>query len=115
MRCKRHAGKQPHRLPRDLSNTEVERVWAVISKPRDRAWFALMLRAGLRIGEVVALRLEDIVAPPDREQPARLRVMGKGRQERMVLLTADAYAVLAAWLHVRPATDLTTIFLNERG
>ena len=115
VRCKRHAGKQPHRLPRDLSNSEVERVWAVISKPRDRAWFALMLRAGLRVGEVVALRLEDIVAPPDREQPARLRVMGKGRKERMVLLTADAYAVLAAWLHVRPPTDLTTVFLNERG
>ena len=41
--------------------------------------------------------------------------MGKGRKERMVLLSADAYAVLAAWLHMRPATDLTTIFLNERG
>lgn len=115
VRCKRHAGKQPHRLPRDLSDAEVERVWAVISKPRDRAWFALMLRAGLRIGEVVALQLEDIVAPPVREQPARLRVVGKGRKERMVLLTADAYAVLAAWLQVRPATDVTTVFLNERG
>lgn len=115
VRCKRHAGKQSHRLPRDLSDAEVERVWAVISKPRDRAWFALMLRAGLRIGEVVALQLEDIVAPPMREQPARLRVVGKGRKERMVLLTADAYAVLAAWLQVRPATDVTTVLLNERG
>ena len=41
VRCKRHAGKQPHRLPRELSNSEVERVWAVISKPRYWAWFAL--------------------------------------------------------------------------
>jgi site-specific recombinase XerC len=46
VRCKRHAGKQPQHLPRDLSDVEIERVWAVISQPRDRAWFALMLRAG---------------------------------------------------------------------
>jgi site-specific recombinase XerD len=115
VRCKRHAGKQPQRLPRDLSDVEVERVWAVISQPRDRAWFALMLRAGLRVGEVIALRLDDILAAPDGEQPARLRVLGKGRKERIVLLTADAYAVLAAWLQVRPPTAAPTVFLNVRG
>jgi site-specific recombinase XerC len=71
VRMKRHGGKQGFRLPRDLSNEAVERVWFHISNLRDRAWFALMLRAGLRVGEVASLKLEDIIAPPGESQPAR--------------------------------------------
>ena len=93
VRFKRHAGKQPRLLPRDLKDEAVAQVWGVISHRRDRAWFPLLWRAGLRVGEVVRLRLIDLLAAPVNEQPARLRVMGKGQKERMVLLTADAYAV----------------------
>ena len=115
VRFKRHAGKLPQRLPRDLSNDAVEQLWAVITAPRDRAWFVLMLRAGLRVGEVVSLRLTDVLVSPQTDQPARLRVCGKGQKERVVLLTADAYAVLNVWLQFRPASDQTNIFLNDRG
>ena len=115
VRFKRHAGKQPRRLPRDVSDEAIERVWNVIASPRDRDWFALMLRAGLRVGEVVSLQLTDLLAPASADQPARLRVRGKGQKERVVLLTADAYAVLLAWLHVRPAAEQPYIFLNQRG
>lgn len=115
VRFKRHAGKQPKRLPRDLSNEQVERLWAVITSPRDRAWFALMLRAGLRVGEVVALTLADVLTPPGFDQPARLRVYGKGQKERIVLLTADAYGVVQEWLQVRPGSLQGALFLNERG
>ncbi len=115
VRSKRHAGKQPQRLPRDLSNEAVERLWSTITGPRDRAWFVLMWCAGLRCGEVVALRLDDVLAAPQGEQPARLRVCGKGRKERIVLLTADAYAVVEVWLCVRPTSATPYVFLNERG
>ena len=115
VRFKRHAGKQPQRLPRDLSNEAIEQIWAVITAPRDRAWFALMLRAGLRVGEVVRLHLADILTPAQAEQPARLRILGKGQKERIVLLTADAYAVLTDWLTQRPASARPDLFLNERG
>ncbi len=115
VRSKRHAGKQPKRLPRDLSNETVEQLWATISSPRDRAWFALMLRGGLRVGEIVSLTLSDLLAAPAAAQPARLRVLGKGRKERLILLSADAYAVLALWLQERPASAHPEIFLNERG
>jgi len=115
VRFKRHAGKQPRRLPRDLSNDAVEQLWAVIPTPRDRAWFVLMLRAGLRVGEVVSLRLTDVLVPPQADQPAHLRVCGKGQKERLVLLTADAYAVLKVWLECRPASDQAQVFLNDRG
>jgi site-specific recombinase XerD len=112
---KRHAGKQPQHLPRDLKDDEIEQLGAVITHPRDRAWFALMLRGGLRVGEVVNLTLPDLLAPPRADQPARLRVRGKGQKERLVLLTADAYAVLQQWLAQRPLTAQAEIFLNERG
>ena len=115
VRFKRHAGKQPRRLPRDLKDDAVAQVWGVISSPRDRAWFALLWRAGLRVGELVGLRLDDVLAAPTATQPARLRVLGKGQKERLVLLTADAYAVLTAWLVERPASDTPHIFLNERS
>jgi integrase/recombinase XerC len=115
VRFKRHAGRQPKRLPRDLTDEQVRRLWAAIASPRDRAWFALMLRAGLRVGEVVSLTLSDLLTPPTVGRPARLRVCGKGQKERVVLLTADAYAVLQEWLEQRPASDHDTIFLNERG
>ena len=115
VRFKRHAGKQARRLPRDVSDEAIERIWQVIDSPRDRAWFALMLRAGLRVGEVVSLELSDLLAPPAADQPARLRVRGKGQKERLVLLTADAYAVLLAWLNVRPAVEQPYVFLNQRS
>ena len=115
VRFKRHAGKQAKRLPRDLSNEQVEKLWGAIDTPRDRAWFALMLRAGVRVEEVVTLRLEDLLTPPMDNQPARLRVMGKCRKERVVLLTADAYAVLQEWMEVRPQVEHDYVFVNQRG
>jgi site-specific recombinase XerD len=115
VRVKRHAGKQAKKLPRDLSNDQVTRLWEVISHPRDQAWFVLMLRAGLRVGEIVSLTAEGLVSPPQADQPARLRIKGKGQKERLVLLTADAYAVVQAWLEVRPASEHPALFLNERG
>jgi integrase/recombinase XerC len=114
VRMKRHAGKQPKQLPRDLSDSAVQALWAVIDSGRDRAWFVLMLRAGLRVGEVVSLKLNDILSPANHEQAARLRVCGKGGKERIVLLTADAYVVLQSWLEVRPSSTHPYVFVNER-
>ena len=37
VRFKRHGGKLAQRLPRDLSDETVERVWQVITAPRDQA------------------------------------------------------------------------------
>lgn len=115
VRFKRHAGKQPHSLPRDLSDETIAQLWAVITAPRDQAWFALMWRAGLRVSEVTALKLTDVTAPATVDQPARVRVCGKGQKERLVLLSADAYAVLTSWLTLRPASEPPYVFLNDRG
>lgn len=115
VRFKRHAGKLEKRVPRDLHDAEIERIWQGISSARDRAWFALMVRAGMRVGEVVALELADLLRAPEGDKPARIRVQGKGRKERIVLLSADAYAVLSAYLAERGECGEQRIFLNERG
>jgi len=115
VRFKRHAGKRSKSLPRDVGDEDLERVWGVISNARDRAWFVLMLRAGLRVGEVVDLQMRDLLNPPQAEQPGRLRVCGKGRKERIVLLSGEAYAILASWLAQRTGQADGPVFLNERG
>jgi site-specific recombinase XerD len=115
VRFKRHAGKPEKRVPRDIHDDDLERVWQNISSARDRAWFALMVRAGLRVGEVVGLKLTDLLNPAEEERSARIRVYGKGRKERIVLLSADAYAVVSAWLAERGEREPESIFLNERG
>ena len=111
----RHAPRRSERLPRDLPDELVERLWMLIDHPRDQVWFMLMLRAGLRVGEVVALTRSDILAAATPTNPARLRVVGKGRKERTVYLTTDAYAVLERWLQFIPSAPDTPLLLNRRG
>ena len=114
VRYKRHAGKPEKRVPRDIHDDDIERVWQKITSRRDRAWFALMVRAGLRVGEVVDLKLADILKPAEEDRPARICVNGKGQKQRVVLLSTDAYAVLSTWLAERGESALEHIFLNER-
>ncbi len=111
----RHAPRRGERLPRDLPEEVLEKLWLAIDQPRDQVWFTLMLRAGLRVGEVVALKRGDVLAPATPEAPARLRVLGKGRKERTVYLSADAYAVLARWLAEIPGAPETPMCPNQRG
>jgi site-specific recombinase XerD len=113
---RRHAGRQPRRLPRDLSDAEVDRLLAVVEEPRDRAMVVLMLYAGLRVGEVVTLCPADIIMPQDLQAPIRLRVMGKGRKERVVYLYREGYQPLAAYLQAQPAADpQAPLFRNRWG
>ncbi len=115
VRFKRHAGKQPRHAARSQERCRGPGGRAAISSARDRAWFVLLWRAGLRVGELVGLELADVLSAPTDEQPARLRVMGKGQKERIVLLTTDGYSVLGAWLAQRPTSACSNIFLNDRG
>ena len=56
--ARRHYTSQRHRLPRNLHQSEVEKLFAAIGDHlRDRTIFTLMLHAGIRVGEVVNLCL----------------------------------------------------------
>jgi site-specific recombinase XerD len=111
----RHAPRRGDRLPRDVSDETLDQLWRAIDQPRDQVWFTLMLRGGLRVGEVVTLHRNDVLEPATSERTARLRVIGKGRKERIVPLTADAYAVLARWLAESPAAPDAPLCPNRHG
>ena len=112
---RRHYLKMGSRLPRDVSDDDVARLFGVIERERDLAMFGIMVGAGLRVGEVVTLRQQDVEAPNESGQLARLRLCGKGDKERMVWLTPSVWAMLEAWLDIRPDVESDDLFLNWRG
>lgn len=112
---RRHYLRQAEPLPRDLTDEQVHRLLAVITWPRDRALVLLMLRTGLRVGEVQGLRLEDCWFAQHARQRSRMRVLGKGRRERMVYLATDAEAALLDWLALRRPSTSSRVFVNRWG
>jgi len=112
---RRHGIQEGESLPRDLSDADVERLFAAIDDDRDRAMFGLMIGAGLRVGEVVAVQLQDLGSPSSSDQLTRLRVRGKGCKERIVWLTPRLYATVQTWLHERPDSHHPHLFLNQHG
>lgn len=95
-RIRSNSVRQGHHLPRDVSDETVERLFAVIDDCRDYAIFTLMLCAGLRVGEVIALKLDDI-QDDGKTTLTRLRVCGKCDKERLVWLTVDVMAQINQW------------------
>jgi len=75
---------------------------------RDTALFTLLYGAGLRIAEALALDLRDAVPGA-----AAMRVMGKGRKERIVPLLPAVSASLDAWRAVHPGG--VALFPGVRG
>ena len=65
-----HFVRRGRPLPKALSREQVQRLFAQIDHPMDRALFLVMLRCGLRVSEVAQLKLEQM----DWEQQA-LRVV----------------------------------------
>jgi site-specific recombinase XerD len=93
-----HFVRRGRPLPKALSREQVQRLFAQIDHPLDRALFLVMLRCGLRVSEVAQLKLEQI----DWEQQALLIEQGKGRKDRRVYLSPDAVASLQQCLAQHP-------------
>ena len=72
-------------VPRGVERAQVEAILAVIpaTQRRDRLLFRLIFETGLRVGEALALHVEDLDLTFDDEH---LHVLGKGNQPRTILL-----------------------------
>jgi site-specific recombinase XerD len=98
-------------LPKTLSQEHVRRLFARITNPLDHALCLLMLRCGLRVSEVTRLQQTDL----DWEQQALRITQGKGRQDRIVYVAADALAALRTCLALRPAVvPDDVLFWNQK-
>ena len=93
------------RPPKALTAEEVDRLTSAVAAGPDRlrneAMVALMLRLGLRAGEVAALRLEDIAW-----HEGIVRVRGKGAHLDALPLPVDVGQALAAYLEQRRPSDV---------
>ncbi len=95
--------KREQPIPRHLEIDEMSRLLEMPDGTgplgrRDRAILELLYASGLRLSELVGLDLEDV------NLGSRLvRVMGKGRKERLVPFNQSATAAIRAWLPDREA------------
>ena len=90
--------KREHRLPAHLGEAEMSRLLEMpdTSNPlgrRDRAILELFYASGLRLSELVGLDLDDINV-----SSRIVRVLGKGRKERLVPFNHSAESAIRAWL-----------------
>jgi integrase/recombinase XerD len=111
---RRHYISRGRQLPRSIPQNEMELLFATVDDHlRDRTIFTLMLHAGLRVGEVINLRLGDVYLSENRSP--HLRVNGKGQRERVVYLSAMASKLLEEYLASRSNNGEKRVFLNRRG
>jgi site-specific recombinase XerC len=112
---RRHAIRKGRRLPRDAKDADIEKLLALVTVPRDRAILLIMLRCGLRVGEVHRLSRNDLCLEPVPGYPPHVRVHGKGDAWRTVYLSPQVVAAVKDWLAVRPTVEDPALFLNRYG
>lgn len=113
VRAPRHRRKLPDVI-------DAERLGQALAAPavdprdcRDQALVEVFYSTGLRLAELQGLDACQVDAGQ-----TELRVLGKGRKERVVWLGRQARAAIDAWLTVRAAWrrgDEAALFLNPRG
>jgi site-specific recombinase XerD len=102
--------------PRVLSKEEYQRVLAAVQKPRDRALIQLVLQTGVRLSEVYQLNLTDLRLPKQvkKDSFGEMRIFGKGRKERTLVLNAKVCEALAEWLSKRPQVETDAVFVSKK-
>ncbi len=106
------------RQPKSLTDRDLRRFLRAVDAggtPRDIAMVALLAGAGLRVGELLALRVGDVTLG-ERSGKVVIR-RGKHSGYRTVPLTASVRKALAAWLEVHPHADDpdAPLWLGQRG
>jgi len=106
------APKQAKRLPKALPPEQTEKLMCPtdsVSDLRDAALLLVMYGCGLRVSEVVGLNLMDVdIAMKE------LRILGKGKKERIVPMPAGTAKTLAEYIESQQSLS-EAVFLNKYG
>ena len=87
--------KLPSRVPRVLTVEEIERLIAASVTPLEKAVIEVLYSTGVRISELIGLRVEDITF----SEPGVIRVLrGKGDKDRIVLFGTRAATAIREYL-----------------
>lgn len=90
--------KLPEELPRAMPMEDMWRLLAVIDKDRDLAMILLLLHTGMRIGELLNVKMTDIILP---ERKILLYLGEKNCHGRVVYYSDQAEHALRKWLAVK--------------
>jgi integrase/recombinase XerD len=90
--------QMPERLPKAMEPDDAQKLLSVIEHTRDRAMILVLLRTGMRIGELLGTRMGDIHL---RERRIEIYEGEKNRLGRVVYLSEDAICALEVWFHER--------------
>ena len=109
--------RAPRILPRTLTESQVEALLAApdLNTPlgvRDRAWMELLYASGLRVSELAGLGARTVYL-----DEGFLRVLGKGRKERLIPFGESAEHWMRAWIALRPGfrSRVDTLFVGRLG
>jgi site-specific recombinase XerD len=97
--------RKPETLPRAMDPDDVKQLLSVIDSPKDRAMIMVLLRTGMRIGELLNTKVQDLHL---RDRRIDIYEGEKNRLGRVVYLSDDAMGALKAWLKMR---DHQKVFL----
>jgi site-specific recombinase XerD len=109
--------RQTRPLVTFLTKDELE---ALLSVPNQTTWsgkrdhvlLLVAVQTGLRLSELTGLQIQNVSL----ESGAHIRIVGKGRKERVIPLTKQTVAVLKAWKRELPAGEQNSIlFPSIRG
>ena len=78
---------------------------------RDRALLALMIQTGVRVSELVGLRVGDVHLGTGRH----IRIVGKGRKKRATPLTSELDPLLRQWTAERGGAPGDPLFPTRQG
>jgi integrase/recombinase XerD len=112
--------KTSRKLPRVLTAAEVQKILDACDRLRDRLLFAVLYDTGMRIGEALGLRHEDITAA-EREVTVRPRVNANGARTksaavRTIPISAELVRLYADYLHEEYGDlDSDYVFVNLWG
>ena len=102
--------------PKGLDRSQVRKLLREVELRQDTrstAIFNLLLFTGCRVGDLVALELDDLMIS-ERSGAAVFR-SGKGNKQRSVPLPLPARRALQSWLEARPPVASANVFVGERG
>jgi len=102
-----------------LSYLDLSEITALLAAPdretwlgrRDRALLALLIQTGVRVSELVGLRLRDVHLGTGRH----IQVLGKGRKKRATPLTGEIATLLHQWITERGGEPEDPLFPTRQG
>lgn len=108
---RRIAIKVPEALPRAIDPDDVKRLLGVIKDVRNRAMILVLLRTGMRIGELLDTRVRDVSL---KERRIEIYEAQKNRVGRVVYLSDDAQSALAKWFKKRDPQKAFVFYAQGR-